>query len=77
MSDQGQASTQALRPEAVSARDFVVGQNRLGQWLAVEIHGFGGGIFVTKGAALRYAVAECDRRTNAVRISAEPIDLRI
>jgi hypothetical protein len=60
-----------------TAPTFVVGQNRQGQWLAIEEHGRAGGLFCNKEAALHFAAAETDRRPGCIRLSADPIDLRL
>ena len=54
---------------------FIVGQDREGHWLAVETHGFGGGIFRSRDIAAHYAREECHRRPGAVRFADEPISL--
>ena len=56
---------------------FVVGQDREGHWLAVETHGFGGGIFRSRDIAAHYAREECHRRPGAVQFADEPISLSI
>ncbi|RXF75690.1 hypothetical protein EK403_00575 [Hansschlegelia zhihuaiae] len=56
---------------------FVVGQNRLGQWLAIATDGLGGGIFASQDAALRYAESECAGSAGRVRLARGPIELRI
>lgn len=56
---------------------FVVGRDRDGHWLAVELHGLGGGFFTDQRSALRYASFETDRRDGAVRLASEPIELRL
>lgn len=56
---------------------FMVGQNTRGQWLAVETHGLGGGLFSNKDAAIRYATFESDHRRDAVIVTGEPIELHI
>ena len=56
---------------------FIVGQDREGHWLAVETHGFGGGIFRSRDIAAHYAREECHRRPGAVRFADEPISLSI
>ncbi len=56
---------------------FIVGQDREGHWLAVETHGFGGGIFRSREIAAHYAREECHRRPGAVRFADEPISLLI
>lgn len=65
-------------PQALAAagRSFLVGQNRLGQWLAVASEGSGGGIFASRESAIRYAATETNRRPMAVRLATRPIELR-
>jgi len=54
---------------------FVVGQDEVGHWVVVETRGRGGGIFVNRQAALKYAKFESDHRSNAVWSSNEPLTL--
>jgi hypothetical protein len=56
-----------------AAHTFLVGEDGEGHWLAVETHGLGGGIFVTKDAALHYARAETDKRPGAVIFAPWPV----
>ena len=62
--------------EADTAPRFVVGPDLEGHWLAVETHGFGGGIFVSRDAALGYARAECGHRPDGVALASAPLTLR-
>ena len=55
---------------------FVIGQDSRGRWVAVEIHGRGGGLFRDRQAAFHYACAETRRRPDAVLVSGERIELR-
>jgi hypothetical protein len=70
-----EGSESRVVPIGADAHQFLVGQDEQGHWLAVETHGFGGGIFVTRDAALHYAVSETDRRPGAVRFAPLPIAL--
>lgn len=54
---------------------FLVGQDGEGHWLAVEIHGLGGGIFRSRDRAVQYARDESHRLPGAVRLVEEPIRL--
>ena len=54
---------------------FVVGQDETGHWVAAEISGHGGRIFVNRQAALNYAAFEAGQRSDAVRCSNEPLAL--
>ena len=56
---------------------FIVGQDGLGRWVAVEIHGLGGGIFRSCKDAIHYAAGETQRRPDAVVLSAERIEFRL
>lgn len=64
------------RPEAPDAPRFLVGQDPEGHWLAVEVHGLGGGIFRSRADALHYASGETGRRPDAVRLAEEPLTLK-
>jgi hypothetical protein len=55
--------------------NFVVGQDCLGHWLAIETHGLGGGIFADRAAALRYAASESGARPDAVKIVGDLVRL--
>jgi hypothetical protein len=54
---------------------FVVGQDETGHWVAAEISGHGGRIFVNRQAALNYAAFEAGQRSDAVRCSNESLAL--
>ncbi len=54
---------------------FAVGQDREGHWLAVETHGRGGGIFVSREAAWHYAWIEAGRRPDTVIAVSGPLAL--
>jgi hypothetical protein len=56
---------------------FIVGKDIEGHWIALEIHGAGGGLFTSKDAALRYASFETGGRPGAVKLASEPLELRI
>lgn len=62
---------------AAEATRFVVGQDSQGHWIAVEIHGRGGGLFRDRQAAFHYAESETGRRRDAVIVSGERIELRL
>ena len=56
---------------------FLVGLDAEGNWIAVETHGRGGGIFADRRTALRYAVFETGHRPRAVRFSDKPLRLSL
>ena len=64
-------------PIALTGPSYMVGRDAEGHWLAVETHGFGGGIFRSEAAALRYAHEETDDRPGAVLVTADPLSLRL
>ncbi len=55
---------------------FVIGQDQEGYWLAVETHGRGGGLFISREAALKYAEFETDHRPGAVEYTTRPVAFR-
>jgi hypothetical protein len=64
-------------PATGEAARFVVGQDRQGHWIAVEIHGRGGGLFRNRQAAFHYAESETGRRRGGVIVAGERIELRL
>ena len=70
------AAIVASAPQSPST-SFVVGQDPQGYWVAVEIHGLGGGIFRTRHDAIHYAVDITDHRPDAVVTATDRIELRI
>jgi hypothetical protein len=63
-------------PQPASPR-FIVGQDPQGRWVAVEVHGLGGGLFRTRHDAIHYATDATHHRPDAVAISSEQVALRI
>ena len=61
----------------LGARSYRVGQDRAGRWLAVELMGRGGGMFVTREAAMRFARIETSYRPGAVIVASEPVWFRL
>ena len=57
----------------VIARRYLVGQDRAGRWLAMEVQGRGGGMFASREAAMRFAGAETAWRPGAVSEPSRPI----
>ena len=53
----------------VTSLQFVVGQDEDGHWVAVESQGRGGGIFINREAAVKYAAFETGQHSDAVRCS--------
>ena len=71
----GELSEASAEPSGTAAHHFVVGQDVEGHWLAVETHGLGGGIFITRDAALHYALHETFKRPGGISLTARPITL--
>jgi hypothetical protein len=66
-----QIHSPTIQPGTIEARAcpaFLVGRDHEGHWLAIEVHGQGGGLFVDRDAALRYAASETGRRPGAVTL---------
>lgn len=71
-------SPSTLRPGAPASppHSFVVGQDSQGRWVAVEIHGLGGGLFRSRRDAVHYAAGETPCRPEAVPLSPERIEFQ-
>jgi len=54
-----------LRPRTTSAR-FLIGTDSHGRWVVRDQAGLHGGLFVSRAAALRFAMREIDGRPQAV-----------
>lgn len=55
----------------------LIGRNSRGQWVAREQNGLFGGLFVSRTAAVRYALFENGQHPDAVISSAIPLELGI
>ena len=64
------------RSAGLEENRFVIGQDAHGRWVALEVHGRGGGLFRDRQAAWHYASAETGRRPDAVSVSGGLIELR-
>ncbi|MDP4022665.1 RAG2 PHD domain containing protein [Methylobacterium sp. NEAU 140] len=58
-------------------RAYLVGQDESGHWVAVEAQGLAGGIFRTRGDAIRYACGETGCRPGDVAVAPGPIVFRL
>jgi hypothetical protein len=56
---------------------FIIGQDRRGHWIVRETHGRGGGIFVSRDAALTYAGFESDHRPGAVLLTTQLLEFEV
>ena len=64
-----------IRTKPPEFEAYVIGQDVDGHWLALEVHGRGGGIFRDRAAAVHFAQFETDHRLNAVRFAPQPLSL--
>jgi hypothetical protein len=53
----------------------MIGRNSRGQWVAREQNGIYGGLFVSRAAAVRYALFENGHRPEAIISSASALEL--
>jgi hypothetical protein len=60
---------------SIEPLSFVIGKDRIGQWIVVERHGLYGGIFGSQHAAARFAKFESGGRRSTISISSEPLEL--
>jgi len=69
------------RPDASVLSDsiplFYIGRNKAGLWVAQEAQGRSGGLFLSKGSALRFAREECEPTGCAVMFLKEPFELNV
>ncbi len=70
-------AAQIAASPATEAARYVVGQDLEGHWIAVEVHGRGGGLFRDRQAAFHFAENETRHRRDAVVVSGERIALRL
>lgn len=65
------------QPVTIAMPSFIVGQDTSGRWIAVETHGLGGGLFRSREDAMHYALAETQKRPDAILIASGPVELRV
>lgn len=54
---------------------FIIGQDTTGQWLALETHRLGGGLFKSCQNAIRFVEHETGHRAGAYELSSAPLSL--
>ena len=54
---------------------FIIGQDTTGQWLALETHRLGGGVFKSRQSAIHFVELETGRRAGAYELSSAPLAL--
>jgi hypothetical protein len=69
--------SQLSPPRAPEPPSYLVGQDDEGHWVAVEARGLAGGLFRTRGDAIRYACVETGCRPGEVPLATGPIRFRL
>ena len=64
----------APQPAPVESH-FIIGQDSTGQWLALETHRLGGGLFKSCQNAIRFVEQETGHRAGAYELSSTPLKL--
>jgi hypothetical protein len=64
-----------VEPPSCHNTVVLIGRNSRGQWVAREQNGLYGGLFVSRTAAVRYALFENGQHPDAVISSATPLEL--
>jgi hypothetical protein len=67
----------ASEPPSSSLLSFIIGRDREGRWIVHETHGLGGGMFVSRDAALSYAQFESGHRPGAVRLTTQALEFSV
>ncbi|EKS39945.1 hypothetical protein [Afipia clevelandensis] len=67
-------SNQTEPPSCSSAVVFI-GKNSRGQWVAQEQNGLFGGLFVSRAAAIRYALFENGHHPETIMAAINPLEL--
>jgi hypothetical protein len=57
-----------IQQDAAASLQFLVGQDEQGHWVALEANGRGGGFFVNREAAVKYAERETGRHSSALTV---------
>jgi hypothetical protein len=66
-----------VEPPSSTCTLFLIGKNRSGQWVAREQNGLHGGLFISRAAAVRYALFENGHRREAIISCAGPLELDV
>ena len=61
-----------LPPGQRVLREFTVSRDARGNWIADEIHGLVGGIFITRKDAVRFALDEVEGDASRVHVEPAP-----
>jgi hypothetical protein len=64
-----------VEPPSCSSTIVFIGRNSRGQWVAREQNGLYGGLFISRIAAVRYALFENGHHPDAIVSSASPLEL--
>lgn len=69
-----QNAVSAARQQPVESH-FMIGQDATGQWLVLETHRLGGGLFKSRRSAIRFVELETGHRAGAYELSSSPLTL--
>lgn len=69
--------TNLTEPPSCHSALVFIGKNRRGQWVAQEQNGLYGGLFISRTAALRYALFETNHHPEAIRMASSPLELNM
>ncbi|MES2602997.1 MAG: hypothetical protein V4602_19510 [Pseudomonadota bacterium] len=62
-------------PPSCSSALVFIGKNSRGQWVAQEQHGLFGGLFISRAAAVRYALFENGHHSESIMAAPGTIEL--
>lgn len=69
--------TNQTEPPSCSSAVVFIGKNSRGQWVAQEQNGLFGGLFISRAAAVRYALFENGHHPESIMAAPSPLELDI
>ena len=67
--------TPAEPPSTEPPNIFLVGRDSRGRWVVQDKRGLCGGLFVDRGNAIRFAMAETGRQPQAIKLVSDVLEL--
>lgn len=64
-------------PPSSTQNDFLIGRNSRGQWVAQARNGLYGGLFISRAAAVSYAMFESGHNPAAVIATSDVLELQV